>query len=92
MLLVALVRVDDGELVFEFVEHLIVFNLESAHDVFTADYQVHDAGNDNPLAILSTFITYGDYVYELHESQELLVAFWVSLKELELKLVLQIRQ
>lgn len=92
LLAVALVRIDDRELLFEFIEHFTILDLERAHYIFTSDYQVHDARYDHPLAVFSAFIADGNYVDELHEGEELLMTFRISLKELQLKLVLQIRK
>lgn len=92
LLLVALVGIDDRELLFESVEHLTIFDLEGAHYIFTADDQVHDARYHHPLAVFSALITDGDNVDELHESEELLMTFWVGLEELQLELVLEIRK
>ena len=92
LLMVALVGIDDWELIFESVEHFVVFNLEGAHDVFASDYQVHDARYDHPLAVFTAFVTDGNDVDELHESEELLMTLWISFEELQLELVLQIRK
>jgi hypothetical protein len=92
LLLVALVGIDDRELLFESVEHLTIFDLEGAHYIFTPDDQVHDARYHHPLAVFSALIADGDNVDELHESEELLMTFWVGLEELQLELVLEIRK
>ena len=83
---------DYGELLLKHLIHLSVFELECTHYVLAADEKVHDASHHLSGRVLLGVVTHGKDVYELHEGHELVVALWRAFQELQLELLLEVRQ
>ena len=62
-----MVSVWDWEVVLECLEHLLVLELESAHDVLTSQEKVHQASHQNSLGVFLAFIIHGNNIDEVHE-------------------------
>lgn len=84
--------VGDRELLVEDGIHLMVLVLEGAHDVLASDDQVHHARYQDARVVALGLEADCNQVYEVHQRQILPVALLVALKELEMELVLQVRQ
>lgn len=72
--------------------HLVVLHLESMHDFFASDNQVHHACYYLAGRELTHFVADSKQVDEVHHCEELGLALVYFVEELEVELLLQVRQ